>query len=407
METYAVFKDLAIILVSAKILGLLARKIKVPQVVGEIVAGLLIGPSVLGLVGQTDFLTQMAEIGVILLMFSAGLGTNLKDMIKTGPFACIVAVCGVTVPLVLGTLLYMFFYGFAAIGTLHFYKAVFIGVILTATSVSITVQTLYELGKLKTKLGTAIVSAAIIDDIIGIMVLTVVIGIGGNNDSGAAGSAEILSVILRSLLFFVFSGIIGFAVYKLFKLLNKKYSHTQRIPIFGLALCMFLAYAAEKYFGVADVTGAFVAGIILCNINDAEYIERKMSINSYIMFGPVFFAGIGLKTDIHGISGTIVLFSVCFVLVALVAKIIGCGLISKICKYSWRDSLIVGVGMMTRGEVALIVAQKGLSVGLLDSIYFTPVIILIIVSSILTPIFLKLLFSKGQSQESAETTQLT
>lgn len=407
METYAVFKDLAIILVSAKILGLLARKIKVPQVVGEIVAGLLIGPSVLGLVGQTDFLTQMAEIGVILLMFSAGLGTNLKDMIKTGPFACIVAVCGVTVPLVLGTLLYMFFYGFAAIGTLHFYKAVFIGVILTATSVSITVQTLYELGKLKTKLGTAIVSAAIIDDIIGIMVLTVVIGIGGNNGSGAAGSAGILSVILRSLLFFVFSGIIGFAVYKLFKLLNKKYSHTQRIPIFGLALCMFLAYAAEKYFGVADVTGAFVAGIILCNINDAEYIERKMSINSYIMFGPVFFAGIGLKTDIHGISGTIVLFSVCFVLVALVAKIIGCGLISKICKYSWRDSLIVGVGMMTRGEVALIVAQKGLSVGLLDSIYFTPVIILIIVSSILTPIFLKLLFSKGQSQESAETTQLT
>lgn len=407
METYAVFKDLAIILVSAKILGLLARKIKVPQVVGEIVAGLLIGPSVLGLVGQTDFLTQMAEIGVILLMFSAGLGTNLKDMIKTGPFACIVAVCGVTVPLVLGTLLYMFFYGFAAIGTLHFYKAVFIGVILTATSVSITVQTLYELGKLKTKLGTAIVSAAIIDDIIGIMVLTVVIGIGGNNDSGAAGSAGILSVILRSLLFFVFSGIIGFAVYKLFKLLNKKYSHTQRIPIFGLALCMFLAYAAEKYFGVADVTGAFVAGIILCNINDAEYIERKMSINSYIMFGPVFFAGIGLKTDIHGISGTIVLFSVCFVLVALVSKIIGCGLISKICKYSWRDSLIVGVGMMTRGEVALIVAQKGLSVGLLDSIYFTPVIILIIVSSILTPIFLKLLFSKGQSQESAETTQLT
>lgn len=407
METYAVFKDLAIILVSAKILGLLARKIKVPQVVGEIVAGLLIGPSVLGLVGQTDFLTQMAEIGVILLMFSAGLGTNLKDMIKTGPFACIVAVCGVTVPLVLGTLLYMFFYGFAAIGTLHFYKAVFIGVILTATSVSITVQTLYELGKLKTKLGTAIVSAAIIDDIIGIMVLTVVIGIGGNNGSGAAGSAGILSVILRSLLFFVFSGIIGFAVYKLFKLLNKKYSHTQRIPIFGLALCMFLAYAAEKYFGVADVTGAFVAGIILCNINDAEYIERKMSINSYIMFGPVFFAGIGLKTDIHGISGTIVLFSVCFVLVALVSKIIGCGLISKICKYSWRDSLIVGVGMMTRGEVALIVAQKGLSVGLLDSIYFTPVIILIIVSSILTPIFLKLLFSKGQSQESAETTQLT
>ena len=394
METYAVFKDLAIILVSAKILGLLARKMKVPQVVGEIVAGLLIGPSVLGVVGQTSFLTQMAEIGVILLMFSAGLGTNLKNMIKTGPFACLVAVCGVAVPLILGTLLYMLFYGFAAVGSPHFYKAVFIGVILTATSVSITVQTLSELGKLKSKLGTAIVSAAIIDDVIGIMVLTVVIGIGANTSGASAG---ILSVIMRSLLFFVFSGVLGYACYKLFKALNKKYSHTQRIPIFGLALCMFMAYAAEKYFGVADVTGAFVAGIILCNINDAEYIERKMAINSYILFGPVFFAGIGLKTDIHGISGTIVLFSICFVLVALVSKIIGCGLVSRICKYSWRDSLIVGVGMMTRGEVALIVAQKGLSVGLLDPIYFTPVIILIIVSSILTPIFLKLLFAKNMN----------
>ncbi len=275
METYAVFKDLAIILVSAKILGLLARKMKVPQVVGEIVAGLLIGPSVLGLVGQTSFLTQMAEIGVILLMFSAGLGTNLKNMIKTGPFACLVAVCGVAVPLILGTLLYMLFYGFAAVGSPHFYKAVFIGVILTATSVSITVRTLSELGKLKSKLGTAIVSAAIIDDVIGIMVLTVVIGIGANTSGASAG---ILSVIMRSLLFFVFSGVLGYACYKLFKALNKKYSHTQRIPIFGLALCMFMAYAAEKYFGVADVTGAFVAGIILCNINDAEYIERKMAI---------------------------------------------------------------------------------------------------------------------------------
>lgn len=389
------FKDLAIILVSAKILGLLARKIHIPQVVGEIVAGLLIGPSVLGFVGQTDFLTQMAEIGVILLMFSAGLGTNLKDMIKTGPFACMIAVCGVVVPLILGTLLYMLFYGFSAIGTQHFYKALFIGVILTATSVSITVQTLSELGKLKTKLGTAIVSAAIIDDVIGIMVLTVVVGIGGN---GSAAGSGILSVIIRSLLFFVFSAVIGFIFYKVFKIMDKKYSHTQRIPIFGLALCMFMAYAAEKYFGVADVTGAFVAGIILCNINDAEYIERKMEINSYILFGPVFFAGIGLKTDIHGISGTIILFSVCFVLVALIAKVIGCGLISRVYKYSWRDSLIVGVGMMTRGEVALIVAQKGLSVGLLDSVYFTPVIILIMVSSILTPIFLKLLFTKGKSE---------
>lgn len=394
MHAYEIFKDLAIILTAAKLMGLLARKCKVPQVVGEIIAGLLIGPSVLGIVEQTNFLSYMAEIGVVLIMFSAGLETNLRDMIKTGPFACAVAVCGVAVPLIFGTLLYMCFYGFAAVGTVHFYKAVFIGVILTATSVGITVKALSELGKLKSPLGTAIVSAAIIDDIIGIMVLTVVIGIGG---SSGGGTDEIIAVLVKTLLFFVFAIVVGLIFYKIFQWLDKgRHVHTQRIPIFGLALCMALAYSAEKFFGVADVTGAYLAGIILCNIRDAEYIDRKMNISSYMLFGPVFFAGIGLKTDISGMTLTILAFSVCFVIVALMSKIIGCGAVAKLSRYSNTDSLIVGVGMMTRGEVALIVAQKGLSVGLLDPIYFTPVIILIIVSSILTPIILKVLFNKKE-----------
>lgn len=395
MHVYEIFKDLAIIITAAKLLGLLARKCKVPQVVGEILAGLLIGPSILGLVQPSDFLSHMAEIGVILIMFSAGLETNLREMIKTGPFACLIAVCGVFVPLICGTLLYMFFYGFSAVGSYHFYKAVFIGVILTATSVGITVKALSELGKLKSQLGTTIVSAAIIDDIIGIIVLTIVVGVGGNG----GGSAEILSVIVKTLLFFVFAIVVGIVFYKIFKELDKGHHiHTQRIPIFGLALCMALAYCAEKFFGVADVTGAYLAGLILCNINDAEYIERRMSISSYLMFGPVFFAGIGLKTDIEGMTAMMLIFSVCFVIIALLSKIIGCGLISKICKNSTTDSLIIGVGMMTRGEVALIVAQKGLSVGLLDPIYFTPVIILIVVSSILTPIILKFLFKKKETE---------
>lgn len=394
MHAYEVFKDLAIILTAAKLMGLLARKCKVPQVVGEILAGLLIGPSVLGIVEQTEFLSYMAEIGVVLIMFSAGLETNLRDMIKTGPFACAVALCGVFVPLLFGTLLYMAFYGFDAIGTLHFYKAVFIGVILTATSVGITVKALSELGKLKSPLGTAIVSAAIIDDIIGIMVLTVVVGLGGNTEGG---TDAIISVIVKTLMFFVFAIIVGLLFYKLFQWLDKgRHVHTQRIPIFGLALCMALAYSAEKFFGVADVTGAYLAGIILCNIRDAEYIDRKMSISSYMLFGPVFFAGIGLKTSIDGMTPMMLLFSVCFVIIALLSKIIGCGMVSKLSGYTKTDSLIVGIGMMTRGEVALIVAQKGLSVGLLDPLYFTPVIILIIVSSILTPIFLKILFNKRE-----------
>lgn len=392
------FRDLAIIMVAAKIMGLAVRKLNVPQVVGEILAGLIIGPSVLGFVQQSDFLSQMAEIGVILLMFSAGLGTNLRDMAKTGLTAFLVACMGVFVPLLCGTLLYMAFYGFDSIGSAEFYKALFIGTILTATSVSITVKALAEMGKLKTKLGTLIVSAAIIDDVIGIIVLTMVVGMS----TGKGGSGQIIAVAVRSALFFVFSGGIGFVIYKIFKRLDAKYKHTQRIPILGLALCMFMAYAAERYFGVADITGAFVAGIILCNIQDADYIERKMNINSYMLFGPVFFAGIGLKTDVSHISPDIILFSVCFVIVGLIAKIIGCGITARLSRYSFGDSLKVGVGMMTRGEVALIVAQKGLSAKIIKPVFFTPVILLIIVSSILTPIALKMLY--GRDKNPADST---
>ena len=176
METYNVFLDLAIILFFAKVFGILARKCKAPQVVGQILAGLIVGPCVLGWVTQTDFITQMAEIGVIILMFEVGLETDLKELVKTGPIAFLIACSGVFVPLVMGAALYMGFYGTSPWGSENFYKAVFMGTIMTATSVSITVAALQELGKLKSKVGTAIVSAAIIDDVIGIIVLTFVIG---------------------------------------------------------------------------------------------------------------------------------------------------------------------------------------------------------------------------------------
>lgn len=392
METYALFKDLAIIIIAAKIFGILARKCKAPQVVGEIVAGLLIGPSVLGLVEQTDFLLNMAEIGVVLLMFSAGLGTNLKDLLKTGPIALLIACAGVLVPLIGGTLLFMGFYGAAPWGSEEFFKAVFVGTIMTATSVSITVESLREMGYLKGKVGTTILSAAIIDDVIGIIVLTFVIGF--KNPESNPGS-----VVISTLLFFIFAIVVGFLCYKAFKWIDTKYPHTRRIPIAGLALCFIMAYVAEVYFGIADITGAYVAGIILCSIKDSNYIAEKMDTNSYMLFGPVFFASIGLKTDLESIDSTLLLFSIAFVIVALITKIIGCGLMAKLCKFSWRDSLKVGVGMMTRGEVALIVSQKGLSVGLLTPIYFTAVILLIIISSIATPIILKVLYAKDTASQ--------
>lgn len=387
MEAYSILKDLAIIIIFAKFFGILARKCKAPQVVGEIVAGLLIGPSVLGLVQQTDFLTEMAEIGVVLLMFCAGLETDLKDLLKTGPKAFLIACAGVFVPLICGALLYMGFYGVSPWGSEEFYKAVFVGTILTATSVSITVEALREMGKLKGEVGTTILSAAIIDDVIGIVVLTFVIGFK-NPDSNPG------KVMISTVLFFVFAVGVGFIIYKIFKMVDNRYPHTRRIPIIGLALCFCFAYIAEQYFGIADITGAYVAGIILCSIRDSDYIAEKMDINSYMLFGPVFFASIGLKTNIENVTGEILLFSACFVLVGLVAKIVGCGIVSRLCGFKGYDCLKIGVGMMTRGEVALIVAQKGLAAGLLSPIYFTSVIFLIIVSSIATPIILKMLYAK-------------
>lgn len=394
MEAYSIFKDLAIIIVFAKFFGILARKLKAPQVVGEIVAGLLIGPGILGLVQQSNFLTEMAEIGVVLLMFSAGLGTDLKDLLKTGPKALLIACAGVFIPLIGGALLYMAFYGVSPWGSEEFYKAVFVGTILTATSVSITVEALREMGKLKGTIGTTILSAAIIDDVIGIIVLTFVIGFK-NPDSNPT------KVMINTVLFFAFALVVGYIIYKVFKKVDNRYPHTRRIPIIGLALCLSFAYIAERFFGIADITGAYVAGIILCSIRDSEYIAEKMDINSYMLFGPIFFASIGLKTNIENVTGAILIFSACFVLVGLLTKIIGCGLMSRVCGFRGLDCLKIGVGMMTRGEVALIVAQKGLAAGLLSPIYFTSVIFLIIVSSIATPIILKVLYAKKPDEVEA------
>ena len=373
---YSVFRDLAIIILSAKFFALVARKCKAPQVVGEIIAGLIIGPCLLNLVQTSDAISIFAEIGVVLLMFSAG------------PIATLIACVGVFVPLVGGTLLYSAFYGFAAVGSPEFYRALFIGTIMTATSVSITVATLQELGHLKSFLGTTIVSAAVIDDVIGIIVLTCVLGASSGEGTGIGG------VLIQTVLFFLVAIGVGVVIHFAMKWLDKRNPHTQRITIVSMAFCFAMAYIAEQYFGIADITGAYIAGIVLCAMDDAPYVERRVDISNYVIFAPVFFASIGLKTDISGLTPEILLFCICFVIVALLTKIIGCGLAAKICRFNWGDSLKVGVGMMTRGEVALIVAQKGLEVGVVDPVYFTAVILLIVVSSVATPLVLKALFTK-------------
>lgn len=399
MLSYGFFLDLAIILIAAKVFGILFRKIQLPQVVGVLVAGLVIGPNVLGLVQESDFLVMMAELGVIMLMFTAGLETDLKEVKNTGVAALCIAALGVIVPLAGGYIFYSIYSGgFAPVGTDRFFEAVFIGIIITATSVSITVETLREMGKLKGSVGTAIMSAAIIDDIIGIILLTFVIGLKDTTTNPS-------QVVISTVAFFVLAIVGGMAINQLFKYMDKKYPHRRRVPIYGFVLCLILAYLAEHYFGIADITGAYLAGIILCNIRSSEYIIEKIDVNSYMIFGPIFFASIGLKTEFEGLTGSILLFTLGLIVIALLTKVVGCGLGAKFCGFNNKDSVRIGVGMMSRGEVGLIVAQKGLAAGLIHPIMFTPIILLVIASSILTPIVLKLLY-KGEVKQEQENQQL-
>lgn len=392
MQPYDKFLDLALIIIFAKIFGIIARKLKAPQVVGEIVAGLIIGPAMLGWVQASDFLARMAEIGVVLLMFSAGLETNLRQLARSGLVATLIACFGVAVPMAGGTALYMAYYGVNSFSGDGFHEAIFIGCIMTATSVGITVESLREMGFLRGRVGTTILSAAIIDDVIGIIVLTFVLGLKDESISA-------MTTMRNTVLFFACAFLLGYVCYRLFRKYDSMHPHTRRIPIAGLALCLLIAYSAEKFFGIADITGAFVAGIILCNIRDSKYIAEKMDINSYMLFGPVFFASIGIKTSINTMSWSLLGFSVLFVIVGMITKILGCGAMARICRFKWNESLKIGCGMMTRGEVALIISRKGLDAGLMHDNYFAAVILLIIVSSLVTPIALKLCFHRWPDPE--------
>ncbi len=394
---YRFLLDLAIILFMTKILGLVMKKLGLPQVVGALLAGILIGPAIWSPltggkfipVSPSEFLKFLAELGVIMIMFSAGLETDLKELRRSGLKASFIALAGVLVPLGLGFAVAIPFFGLKDMHNVL--SCVFIGVIITATSVSITVETLRELGKLKGRVGTVVLSAAIIDDVIGIIVLTFVIGLKN------PGETQPYMVLIKTALFFVLGIGVGIGLNFLFRFLAKKYPHKRRVPIFGLVVCFVYAFCAAKFFGIADITGAYLAGIMLSNLKETGYIERKVDVSSYMIFTPVFFANIGIETSFAGFKPQILLFCVLFLLAGLGGKIIGCGLSAKACRFSWRESLQVGVGMMARGEVALIVAQKGIRAGLLSPVYLTAVILLVVISSLVTPIVLKLMFRGDKS----------
>ncbi|MCI7657679.1 cation:proton antiporter [Anaerotignum sp.] len=393
MESYDFLLFVAIILLSTKIFSLLSRKVNMPQVVGALLVGVLLGPSCLNILHETDFLTKSAEFGVIFLMFLAGLDTDFEDLKATGKSSVMIAFIGVLIPLGSGFLTYYLFFHGQRPDTMIFLESAFVGIVLTATSVSITVETLREMGKLKGKMGTSILGAAIIDDILGIIALTVI-------TSFTVPGVEILTVLLKIFLFFVFIGICGFFVFRLFRKLEIVYGTKRRVAIYAVVFCLLLSYISEVYFGVADITGAYFAGLILCNVTETKsYIASKINITSYMFFSPIFFAGIGIKTVVTGMSQELIIFTIALLIVAILSKIIGCGVGAKICGFSNIDSLAIGVGMISRGEVALIVAQKGDQAGLISPALFPAIVLVVIVTTLITPILLKtVIYMKERNQ---------
>lgn len=391
--TYHYLMDLALILLSTKVLGILTKRIQMPQVVGALVAGLILGPAMLNVLSETEFLTQLSELGVIVLMFSAGMGTDIQELKHSGKAGFLVALLGVIVPLVLGTGLAMLADRTGMIETSGFLEDVFIGTILTATSVSITVETLKEIGKLDTKVGNTILAAALIDDVLGLIALTIVSSLSGGQDS-------IALVLLKIVLFFVFSAVVSFLAHKFFCWLMALWPgrERRRYPVLAFVLCLLMAYCAEEFFGVADITGAYAAGLAVACTPKGTYIQSKYNPLGYLLLTPVFFAAIGINVKLDGVSGGMLAFSVLLLVISVISKLAGCGLGAKLCGFTERESIQVGVGMVCRGEVALIVANRGLSMGVLSSAMMTPVVITVVGGTILTPILLKLVF-RGEPQE--------
>ena len=388
MEGYGFLFDLALILLSTKLFGLVTRKFKMPQVVGALAAGLILGPAMLNVLQETDFITKLSEVGVIVLMFTAGLETDIQELKNTGKASFVIALIGVLVPLGGGFALAHFFNNeaIAGPGANIFLQNIFIGIILTATSVSISVETLKEMGKLNTRAGNAILGAAIIDDILGIVALTVVTSL-------ADSSVNIVVVLLKIVAFFIVSAGGGFLFYVLFKKFQARYQKDmRRFVILAFVFCLLLSYCAEQFFGVADITGAFIAGMGISNTEHSKYIAARFETLSYIFLSPIFFASIGLKVSLPDMTGSIILFSVLLVIVAILTKIVGCGFGAKMCKFTNHESIQIGAGMVSRGEVALIVATKGAALGLMSSVFFGPVIIMVVATTIVAPILLKLAF---------------
>lgn len=379
------FLQLAIIISSTKLAGDVAVRLGQPSVLGKLVIGVIIGPAMLGWIEKSDVIDAFSHIGVLFLMFLAGLETNIGDLNKNRNSSMAVGVGGIILPLLAG-------YAAGLVFGMDQGHALFIGLLLSATSVSISVQTFKELGYLKSREGTTVLGAALVDDILVVIALAVAMSFLTTSD------ASLTMVIGTKILFFIIIGLLG---WKFVPFIMRKLSLlkvTEPLMSIAVVICFFFAYIAE-YFGVSGIIGAFAAGIAISQTEFRKQIERKLHPIAYTIFVPVFFVSIGLSVSFKGFSNNIV-FIIGLSLIAIVTKFIGAGLGARLTGFNTHSSLVIGAGMVSRGEVALIIAAIGLSSGLLAEEHFTAIIIAVIVSTIATPPMLKALLSNSKKQSS-------
>lgn len=387
---------LAIIIVAAKLSGFISVKVGMPAVLGELLAGVVLGPTLLNLFGL-PFVTDshllegfkhLAEVGVILLMFMAGLETDLKALGRVGKVAVLAGVLGVIVPLLIGA-------GSALPFGFTLQQALFIGIILTATSVSISAQTMLELGVLKRKEGIALLAAAVIDDVLVIIVVSLFIAL----TSGGGGLLDIGLVLGKMLLFFLVAGLVGWKALPWLMPKLKKLPISEGVVAFTVVVILIFSWSAEYLGGVALITGAFIAGVALSRTSLKHEIEEKFHTLTYGFFVPIFFVSIGLAANLAALSASDFLFAGVIILGAVVGKVVGCSLGARLGGFDNKLSFRLGLGMISRGEVGLIVASLGLSQGLIGENIYGVMVLMVLITTLLTPPILKLVYKKETSPE--------
>jgi len=388
--------QIAIVLAAAKAGGWLSKQIGQPAVLGELVAGLILGPSAIHVFGvnyfseahTTETIREMGEIGVIFLMFVAGLEIELSDFAKLGKPAFLSGTLGVIVPIALCIVL------IAPFGYDITHSA-FIGITLAATSVSISAQTLMELNLLRSREGLTLLGAAVVDDVLALVALSIFTALVG--ESGG-GFLQLMGVIARMILFLAISFFGGLWLLPRVVRWASHLSISQPVLSIVIINIMMFAWAAQALGNVAAITGSFIAGVGLSRSEVKHDIQRGIHSLTYSFFVPIFLVGIGLTANMRALSSNDLAFTIVVIVIAIISKIIGCGLGAKAGGMAWGESFRVGVGMISRGEVGLIVASAGITSGIITNSIFTVVIVMVIVSTLVTPPLLRLVFSKSASQ---------